>query len=129
MSNQDPDAEAVVDILASSEASDLILKYELDAPPEKVWRAITIPEFREQWLPGKDLAETEPLAEVAGEEVSYRMKDSAPPYLESVVAFQLRPEENGGSILTIVHRLTGTRQIPMKPKAANNNEPTMMLAA
>ncbi|WP_440495982.1 SRPBCC family protein, partial [Serratia sarumanii] len=29
----------------------LILEYSLDAPPEKVWRALSIPELREQWLP------------------------------------------------------------------------------
>ncbi|WFE89170.1 polyketide cyclase [Roseibium porphyridii] len=128
MSNQEPDADAVVKIPAGNEATDLILEYELDAPPEKVWRAITIREFREQWLPGKDLVEAEPLAEVGGEEVSYRMKDSTPPYLESVVAFQLRPDGNGRSVLKIIHRLADT-QIPMETKAANNNEPIMMCAA
>ncbi|MBF4190164.1 SRPBCC domain-containing protein, partial [Serratia ureilytica] len=29
----------------------LVLEYSLDAPPEKVWRALSEPELREQWLP------------------------------------------------------------------------------
>jgi len=30
-------------------AEDLVFEYELDAPPEKVWRAISIPGFRDKW--------------------------------------------------------------------------------
>jgi uncharacterized protein YndB with AHSA1/START domain len=30
--------------------SELVFETVLDAPPEKVWRAITIPEFRARWL-------------------------------------------------------------------------------
>ena len=33
-------------------ARSLVLDYEIDAPPQKVWRAISIPELREHWLPG-----------------------------------------------------------------------------
>ena len=38
----------------------LVIEYELDAPPEKVWRAVTIPALRERWLPDCDLAGAEP---------------------------------------------------------------------
>ena len=48
----------------------LVLDYELDAPPEKVWRALSIPALRDQWLPGGDLADAEPLAATPGA-VSY----------------------------------------------------------
>ena len=41
---------------------ELVFEYELDAPPEKVWRAISIPAFREKWLPNRDLADAEPVA-------------------------------------------------------------------
>lgn len=34
----------------------LVLEYEFDAPPAKVWRAVTIPALRERWLPDCDLA-------------------------------------------------------------------------
>ncbi|MHA7777767.1 SRPBCC family protein [Roseibium sp. M-1] len=110
-------------------AADLVQEYALDAPPEKVWRAISIPAIRESWLPGRDLAEATPLAEIPGEEIFYRMRDDQPPFLESVVAFQLRPGSNGGTILRILHRLADDRLDSRKTSAANSNEPMMMLAA
>ncbi|MGY4413517.1 hypothetical protein ACVWW4_005253 [Bradyrhizobium sp. LB7.1] len=33
----------------------LVLEYEFDAPPAKVWRAVTIPALRERWLPDSDV--------------------------------------------------------------------------
>ncbi|MCX2720885.1 SRPBCC family protein [Roseibium salinum] len=129
MSDQTTDAEIVKTTGTDAEAADLVLEYELEAPPEKVWRAITIPAFRERWLPGRDLAEAEPVVEVPGKEISYRMRDTAPPFLESVVAFQLRPDSNGGTVIRIVHDLADGRLAPRMPKAANNNEPVLMLAA
>lgn len=35
------------------------LEYDLDEPPQKVWRAISIPAFRAIWLPAEALAEPE----------------------------------------------------------------------
>ena len=46
----------------AGEEAEIALEYELDAAPEKVWRAIAIAAFRERWLPGADLAEPEPSA-------------------------------------------------------------------
>jgi len=43
----------------------LVFEYDLDAPPEKVWRAVTIPALRARWLPQTDLAESEPVSSVA----------------------------------------------------------------
>jgi uncharacterized protein YndB with AHSA1/START domain len=40
----------------------LVFEYQLDAPPEKVWRALSIPAFRERWLPD----EVEALSSVPG---------------------------------------------------------------
>lgn len=97
----------------------LILEYSLDAPPEKVWRAFSIPELREQWLPPGDLAQAEPLAATPGEAVSYRLRDDRPPFLESVVTLQIVPDAAGGSLLRIIHQLD----------AANDGSVTMMLAA
>ena len=45
------------------------LRYELDAPPSKVWRAIRTPELRDAWLPAGDLADPEPVSETVGQEV------------------------------------------------------------
>ncbi|HHK8232643.1 MULTISPECIES: SRPBCC domain-containing protein [Serratia] len=96
----------------------LVLEYALEAPPEKVWRALSIPELREQWLPPGDLAQAEPLATTPGEAVSYRLRDDQPPFLESVVTLQIVPDAGGGSLLRVIHRLD-----------AVNDGPTMMMRA
>src|SRR5262245_19855207 len=70
---------------AEVEANDVVLDVELDAPPEKVWRAVSIPELREKWLPGADLANADPISSEPGEEIRYRMRDDEPPFLESEV--------------------------------------------
>jgi uncharacterized protein YndB with AHSA1/START domain len=111
------------------QAKDLVFEYELDAPPEKVWRAISTPGFRDKWLPREDLADADPVSTAPGEEIRYAMRDGEPPFLESVVIFQVRPGADGGSILRIVHGLTDARLVPRKLPAANNNGPRMMLAA
>src|SRR5438132_14366988 len=70
---------------------EIVLEYELDAPVEKVWRAISIPAFRAKWLPTEDLVDAEPVLSVPREEVRYRMRDDEPPFLESTVTFQVLP--------------------------------------
>tara|TARA_R110002051_G_scaffold184196_1_gene253625 strand:- start:8887 stop:9858 length:972 start_codon:yes stop_codon:yes gene_type:complete len=72
------------------------MEFSFDAPPEKVWRAVSIAQYRERWLPGTDLAQDEPLALEEGSAVSYRMRDSAPPHEESVVTFQIAADGSGG---------------------------------
>jgi uncharacterized protein YndB with AHSA1/START domain len=37
--------------IASEPHEEIALEYQLDAAPEKVWRAIALPAFRERWLP------------------------------------------------------------------------------
>ena len=105
------------------QAKQLVFAYQLDAPPEKVWRALSIPAFRERWLP----AQVEALSSVPGEEVRYRLKEEEPPFLESVVTFQLAPNE-GGTELRIIHSLTDARLIGT-PAPANSNQPPMLRAA
>ena len=107
----------------------LEFEYELDAPPGKVWRAISIPDFRDKWLPKGDLADADPVSTAPGEEIRYAIRDGEPPFLESIVTFRVRPGAAGGSILRVVHDLTDKRLVPRKVSAANNNGPRMMLAA
>jgi uncharacterized protein YndB with AHSA1/START domain len=78
-----------------------VFETELDAPPEKVWRAVATPEIREAWL-GE--AETGP-AEVARAEPPSRL-DLVWPTREgdTLVSFEIVPREGGGAHLTIVHR-------------------------
>lgn len=99
------------------------LEYELDEPPQKVWRAISIPEFRENWLPSDALADPEATSCTPGQEVRYRMRDNDPPFLESTVTFTITPTDAGGTHLRIIHQLD-----EIKP-AANSNSPPLMLAA
>jgi uncharacterized protein YndB with AHSA1/START domain len=111
------------DRAAESPTPDLTFEYELDAPPEKVWRAISRPELRARWLP--DLAEAEPIASTPGEEVSYRLREPEPPFVESVVT--LRVEPNGlGARLRIIHQLTDVRGAR---RPANDNRCIVMRAA
>lgn len=102
---------------------DIELEYEIDEPPHKVWRAISIPELRENWLPKGALADPDATFLTPGQEVRYRMRESAPPFLESVVTFRITPNATGGTSLRIIHELTHVRFT-----AANNN-PHLMLAA
>lgn len=105
-------------------ARQLVFAYQLDAPPEKVWRALSIPAFRERWLP----AEVEAVSAVPGEAVCYRLTEEEPPFLESVVTFRLAPSE-GGTELRIIHGLTDARLAGQRPAPANSNQPLMLRAA
>lgn len=111
-------------------ASELVLEYELDAPPEKVWRAISVPALRERWLPDLGPGErAEPVALTPGEEACYRLRDDEPPFLESTVTLRVRPNAAGGCTLTIVHRLTDARLRRHAENAANEGGTPLMLAA
>jgi uncharacterized protein YndB with AHSA1/START domain len=104
---------------------EIAVEYALDAAPEKVWRAITIPGFREQWLPGADLAEPEPIAAVPGVEVRYRMREEGAPPIESTVTFRIEPDHRGGTLFRIIHRTEGGARAP----DANDNRRPLSLAA
>lgn len=105
------------------------LAYELDAPPHKVWRAISVPEFRDKWLPRDALTDSEAISITPGREVRYRMRDDAAPFLESTVTFRIAPNHNGGTSLRVIHQLTDARVTRMSRTAANSNTPPLMLAA
>jgi len=111
------------------QAKDLVFEYELDAPVERVWRAISTPALRETWLPGVDLADADPLSTAPCEEIRYRMRDDEPPFLDSVVTFQIMPNADGGTRLRIIHGLADARLERGPPKAANNNTLCLMRAA
>jgi len=102
--------------------------YELDAPPQKVWRAISLPQFREQWLPDTDLADPQAETVTPGAEVRYRMRDSAPPFLESTVTFRIAANADGGTSLRVIHRLAEA-QPASRTQAANSNGMPLMRAA
>jgi uncharacterized protein YndB with AHSA1/START domain len=117
------------DVDAGRQMQDLVLEFELDAPPEKVWRAIGIPAVRRKWLPNEELAEAEPVSSNPGKEIRYRMRDGEPPFLESVVTFQLVPNSVGGTRLRIIHGLMDARLERPRPCPANDNRFCVMRAA
>lgn len=106
----------------------LVFEYEFDASPQKVWRAISIPELQAHWLPEQDLSRSEPVALIPEKQASYRMREAEPPFLESVVTFQIAANDNGGTSLTIIHELDDAR-LHLKPQAANINLQSVMRAA
>ncbi|MBP1846198.1 uncharacterized protein YndB with AHSA1/START domain [Rhizobium petrolearium] len=105
------------------------LEFDLDEPPQKVWRAISIPGFRDNWLPKDALVDSEATAITPGQEVRYRLRDGTPPFLESTVTFTIGPNTTGGTRLRIIHELTDARYDRMAKAAANSNNPALMLAA
>jgi uncharacterized protein YndB with AHSA1/START domain len=107
----------------------LVFEYDLDAPPEKVWRAVTIPALRARWLPQSDLVESEPVSSVMGEEICYRVRDAEPPFLESSVTFQIEPNHGGGTRFRIVHQIGHGRLRDAMRRAANSNCRSLMRAA
>jgi len=107
--------------------ANLVLEYDFDAPPAKVWRAVTIPALRERWLPDCDLAGAEPESTIAGEEVRYRLRDSEPPFRESHVIFRLEPNEGGGTRFRIIQQACDDRST--LPEPANSNRRMMRAAA
>lgn len=106
----------------------LVFECVLDAPPEKVWRALTIPEYLERWLKP---AKSDELAVVTAEEnrsLTYRWRESGQGAIvgleDSLVTFDLTPTADGGTWFKLTHAPI------VLPVAANNNTPaTMMLAA
>jgi uncharacterized protein YndB with AHSA1/START domain len=109
-------------------ARGLVLEFELEAPPHKVWRAISIAEFREQWLPNAALAEPEAAAVTPGEQVRYRMREAEPPFLESVVTFKVAANGTGGTSLRVVHEVVDV-PAPRMRMAANDNRSLLLRAA
>ncbi len=113
--------------MTDSEDAELVFECTLDAPPEKVWRALTIPEYLERWLqPPADLD----LSFIAAEKnrsLSYRWREAGQGDTpeDSIVTFELAPEGEGRTAFRLTHTP------PRMPVAANNNDPapTLMLAA
>ena len=123
----------------------LVFECELDAPPEKVWRALTIPQYLERWLAcgGGDEGGKAPLGGDGGVQridytvlsaeenrsLTYRWRESGSGAIagveDSVVTFELRPTEAGGTWFRLTH---SPRPAPL---AANSNlaAPALMLAA
>lgn len=109
------------------EAEVLVFECALAASPEKVWRALTIPEYLERWLKP---AKTDDLAVVTAEEnrsLTYRWRDGGQGAIagleDSLVTFDLKPMADGATWFTLTHAPIAV------PAAANSNGPVAMLVA
>lgn len=118
----------MTDLVDPQHDEELAQEFELDAPPETVWRAVSIAAYRERWLPGDLLTDAEPLSSVPGETISFGMRDDQPPFLASEVTFQIAPTDDGGTRLRIIHRLADARR-DGRARAANANRAPVMRAA
>jgi len=106
----------------------LVYEVDLDAPPEKVWRAIATPAIRDAWLGAPETG----AAEVSAADEPERLDLVWPtPEGESLIRFEIRPAE-GGSHLTITHRAPQVATVvAFKPRAlqARAAAPRWRLAA
>ena len=107
----------------SEDMASLSLKFEFEEQPEKVWRAISIADYRKQWLPDQQVLEVLRVSPV--QELELLVEETMPPYERSIVTFSIRSNGNGGTAFGIVHR----RQIVIPEAANSRGRMTMMLAA
>ena len=93
----------------------LVFEVDLEAPPEKVWRAIATPEVREAWLGAPE----DGAARVAQADPPSRLDLVWPTREgESLISFEIAPAE-GGSRLTITHRAPEVATVlAFKPRRA-----------
>lgn len=109
--------------------AEIVLDYELEAPPEKVWRAVAMPEFRDRWLPSGDLVDGEPRAVEPGRRISFAMREQDFPHAQSIVTFELRPSGTGGTRFRIVHSTAAPRSGGPLMAANCNRPPSLPMAA
>ncbi len=105
---------------------DVVVECELDAAPDKVWRAITVPELVSAWLDPRPGEATDQSYEMIDEEpcsrVRYAWRD-AQDARESTVTFEIGPRPGGNTWFRLTHS-------PARPvRAANGNSPPLALAA
>lgn len=114
----------------TDDAETLVFEAMLDAPPEKVWRALFIPEYLDRWLQPPAEAEISVVAAEENRSLTYRWREAGAgaetEVEDSLVTFEIAPNEGGGTWFRLTH-------VPVAvPNAANSNEPqntVMALAA
>ena len=137
----------MLDTLLPEASDDLAFEYDLEAPPEKVWRALTVPELVAAWLMPNTLTRTEPgerfafegkqlgLPEKIGCEVltaeperllRYRWRENE--HADSIVTFELTPH-GLGTRLRVIHAAPSRFAATITMCAANANGPPLQLAA
>jgi uncharacterized protein YndB with AHSA1/START domain len=85
----------------STDTADLTFEFDLEAAPEKVWRAICEPALREAWLGEPEAGPCEVAAQEPGSRLDlvWPMREG-----DSLVSLRISEGEDGGAHLTIIHR-------------------------
>jgi len=90
----------------SEDADTVVVEADLDAAPDKVWRALTEPELLGAWLlPGEEEGgevDCELLEAESGKSLRYRWRE-ADAGMDSEVRFVLTPTPDGGVHLQVTH--------------------------
>lgn len=106
----------------------LVFECALDAPPEKVWRALTVPEYLERWLKPAEAIDLSVVTAEENKSLTYRWRETGQGAIvgaeDSLVTFELTPTTDGGTWFKLTHAPV------VLPAAANsNNRGPLMLAA
>ena len=121
-------------IEAEADKDEVVVECDLDAAPEKVWRALTVPELVEEWLgvaaashadddePSYEVVEAKPFSRLR-----YAWRDPQTTEPDTIVTFDLRPLPGGGTGFRLTHGVSTHRHAPVA--AANGNAPPLALAA
>ncbi len=106
----------------SDDDAELVFETVLDAPPEKIWRALTIPEFRDRWLQPPSGVSVQLVSVSVNSLLTYSWNEGEE---ESLVTIELTPRGNGSTGFRLTHAPVTI------PAAANSNEvvPIMLRAA
>ncbi|ODT07659.1 MAG: polyketide cyclase [Mesorhizobium sp. SCN 65-20] len=111
----------------------VVVECELEAAPEKVWRALTVPELVSAWLdvPAHADRSAEPgpayriVEALPYSRVRYAWTDRNGSEAESLVTFDLAAQPGGGTWF----RLTHSFESSARTAAANSNSPPVMARA
>ena len=124
--------------VADREAADreaentIVYECELDAAPETVWRAVSIPEFLAEWIgfppdAGTDGSNAAAYTIEESRPISHgrlRWQDEDAGMPESLVTIELSPAPEGRTFFRLTHDARALR-----PLAANENRQPMRMAA
>lgn len=125
----------MTDSLEADEKSDaIVVECELEAEPEKVWRALTVPELVSAWLDvpaAGDAAANGPAYRIVEalpfSRVRYAWNDAAANAPETFVTFDLEAQPGGGTWFRLTHSGEIGRRTAVA--AANSNSPPVMARA